>query len=186
MSAVFTPMRYKLSVDDYHRLGEVGILAEDSRVELIDGELIEMPPIGGPHMAVVNRLNKLLVLAAGDLGVVSVQNPVRLPPHSEPQPDLAILKPRAGDTTVPGANDVWLAIEVADTTLIYDRTTKLDLYAKSGIAESWIVNLQSKCVEVYREPTTDGYSKKIKFHLQESLTPLALPAIRLAVADIFD
>lgn len=97
MSAVFTPTRYKLSVDDYHKLGEAGILNEDSRVELIEGELIEMAPIGGPHMGIVNRLTRLLVLALGDSGEVSVQNPVRLSRHSEPQPDFAILKPRSGD-----------------------------------------------------------------------------------------
>jgi len=187
MSAVFTPTRYKLSVEDYHKLGEVGILSDDSRVELIEGELIEMAPIGGPHMAVVNRLNKLLVLALGNIGVVSVQNPVSLPPHSEPQPDIAILTPRAGDaaSAVPGPEDVLLVIEVSDATLAYDRTTKLNLYAKSGIAESWVVNLQSKCVEAYRGPTTDGYSRRIDFQLQDSVSPLALPNISLAVVDIF-
>lgn len=185
MSAVFTPTRHMFSVEDYHRLGEAGILTEDSRVELIDGELIEMAPIGGPHMSAVNRLNRLLVLAVADLGVVSVQNPVRLPPHSEPQPDFAILKRPADESAVPGPEDVLLMIEVADTTLAYDRKTKLHLYAQSGVAESWIVNLKSKCVEVYREPTADGYSKRIELQLQESASPLALPTIRVAVADIF-
>ena len=187
MSAVFTPTRHKLSVEDYHKLGEAGILTEDSRVELLEGELIEMAPIGGPHMAVVNRLNRLLVLAVGELGVVSVQNPVRLPPHSEPQPDFAILKPRAGDaaSAVPGPEDVLLLIEVADTTLGYDRATKLHLYAKFGIPESWIVNLQSKCIEVYRDPTVDGYAKRIEFHLQDSVSPLVLPKLSVAVAEIF-
>ena len=186
MSAVFTPTRYKLSVDDYHKLGEVGILTEDSRVELLEGELIEMAPIGGPHMAVVNRLNRLLVLAVGDLGVVSVQNPVRLTPHSEPQPDIAILNVGAGNApaAVPGAQAVLLLIEVADTTLAYDRGTKLTLYATSGIAESWIVNLQSKCIEVYREPASDGYSKRIDFNLQDSVSPLALPTVKVVVAEI--
>lgn len=187
MSAVFTPTRYKLSVEDYHRLGEVGILTEDSRVELLEGELIEMAPIGGPHMAVVNRLTKLLVLAVGDSGVVSVQNPVSLPPRSEPQPDFAILDVRASDAApaVPSAQDVLLLIEVADTTLAYDRGTKLTLYAKSGIAECWIVNLQSKCIEVYREPAGDGYSKRIEFGAQDEVSPLALPTVKLAVAEIF-
>lgn len=187
MSEVFTPTRYKLSVEDYHKLGDAGILNEDSRVELIEGELIEMAPIGGPHMAVVNRLTKRLVLAVGDFGVVSVQNPVRLPPHSEPQPDFAILKPRAGDaaSAVPGAEDVLLLIEVADATLAYDRGTKLALYAKSGIAESWIVNLQSKCIEVYREPTAHGYTKRIEFQREERVSPLALPTMSVAVAEMF-
>jgi Uma2 family endonuclease len=187
MTTVFTPARYKLSVEDYHRLGEAGILTEDTRVELIEGELIEMAPIGGLHMAAVNRLNRLLVLAIGDLGVVSVQNPVRLPPHSEPQPDLAILRPRAGDaaSAVPGPEDVLLLIEVANATLAYDRGMKLGLYAKSGIAESWIVNLQSKCIEVYREPTAHGYTKRIEFQRDERVSPLALPMMNIAVAEVF-
>ena len=186
MSAVFTPMRHKLSVQDFQRLGEAGILSEDSRVELIEGELIDMAPIGALHMLVVNRLNRLLVLAVGELGVVSVQNPVRLPLYSEPQPDFAILKHRADETTVPGPEDVLLIIEVADTTLDFDRTTKLNLYAKSGISESWIVNLQSKCLEVYREPAADdGYSKRFEFHRPDSVAPLAVPTVRVAVADIF-
>ncbi len=187
MSAVFTPRRYKLSVEDYHRLGEVGILTEDSRVELLAGELIEMAPIGGPHMAVVNRLTKLLVLAVGDLGVVSVQNPVRLPPYSEPQPDFAILRvhPDKAASAVPGPEDVLLLIEVADTTLAYDRDTKLALYAKCGIAESWIVNLSSECIEVYREPLSDGYSKRIDIQRQDSVAPLALPTISIAATEVF-
>src|SRR5438105_11623750 len=142
MSEVYTPTRYKLTVQDYHKLGEAGILAEDSRVELIDGELIEMAPVGGPHMGTVNRLNKMLVLAVGDHGVVSVQNPVTLPPYSEPQPDFTILRPGAGmpASGVPQADDVLLLIEVADTTLRYDHSTQRKLYVEEGIAEYWIVN----------------------------------------------
>lgn len=187
MSAVFTPTRYKLSVEDYHKLGEVGILTEDSRVELIEGELIEMAPIGGVHMGVVNRLNRLLVLGVGDFGVVSIQNPVTLPPHSEPQPDVAILKPGADSaaSAVPRPGEVLLLIEVADTTLAYDRTTKLNLYAKAGIEEAWIVNVQSKCVEVYREPTADGYARKIELGAVDIVSPLALPMVKVAVAEIF-
>lgn len=188
MSAVFTPIRHKLSVEDYHKLGEVGILSEDSRVELIEGELIEMAPIGGPHMALVNRLTKLLVLAVRDLGVVSIQNPVALPPHSEPQPDVAILKrgaDSAAASVVPGPDDVLLLIEVADTTLAYDRTTKLKLYAKAAIAEVWIVNVQSECVEVYREPTADRYARKTELKRGDVVSALALPVVKITVAEIF-
>lgn len=186
MSAVFTPMRHKLSIKDFQRLGEAGILSENSRVELIEGELIDMTPIGGLHMSVVNRLNRLLVLAVGDLAVVSVQNPVSLPPYSEPQPDFAILKHRADQTAVPGPEDVLLIIEVADATLDFGRKTKLDVYAKSGISESWIVNLQSKCLEVYREPTAgNGYSKRLEFQRPDNVAPLAVPTLKVSVADIF-
>jgi Uma2 family endonuclease len=187
MSAVFTPTRYKLSVEDYHKLGEVGILTEDSRVELIEGELIEMAPIGGPHMGLVNRLNRLLVLAVGDFGVVSIQNPVMLSPHSEPQPDVAVLKPGAdsAESTVPHPDDVLLLIEIADTTLAYDRKTKLKLYAQAGIAEAWIVNIQARCVEVYREPQGNGYARKSDMRPGDIVTPLALPMVRVPVVDIF-
>jgi Uma2 family endonuclease len=188
MSAVFTPTRHKLSVEDYHKLGEAGILSEDSRVELIEGELIDMAPIGGPHMGLVNRLTRLLVPAVGDLGVVSIQNPVTLPPDSEPQPDVAILKPGADSagSTVPLPDEVLLLIEVADTTIAYDRNTKLKLYAKAGVVEVWIVNVQSKCVEVYRQPTISGYLRKLDVGLGDSVSPLSLPMVELRVANIFD
>jgi Uma2 family endonuclease len=187
MIAVFTPTRYKLSVEDHYKLGEVGILTEDSRVELIEGELIEMAPIGGSHMGLVNRLTRLLVLAVGDLGVVSIQNPVTLPPHSEPQPDVAILKPGADSagSPVPHADDVLLIIEVADTTLAYDRNTKLKLYAQAGMAEAWIVNVQARCVEVYREPQGDGYNRKSEMRPGDVVTPLALPMVKVSISDIF-
>ena len=187
MSAVFTPTRFKLTVGDYHRLGEVGILTETSRVELIEGELIEMAPIGAVHMTLVNRLTKLLVIAVGDFGVVSIQNPVTLPPHSEPQPDITILKQGADGATptVPRAQDVLLLIEVADTTLRYDRTTKLKIYAQAGVAEVWIVNVQAKCIEVYQEPTATGYLRKQDFGQQDVVWPRALPQVQLVVGEIF-
>ena len=187
MSAVFTPTRFRLTVGDYHRLGEVGILTETSRVELIEGELIEMAPIGAMHMTLVNRLTKLLVVAVGDLGVVSIQNPVTLPPHSEPQPDIAILKPGADSAipAVPRAHDVMLLIEVADSTLLYDRTTKLKIYTQASVAEVWIVNAQSKCIEVYRDPSATGYLRKQDFGLHEVVSPLALPQVQLAVDELF-
>ena len=187
MSEVFTPTRYKWTVDDYHKLGEAGILTEDSRVELIEGELIEMAPIHGPHMGTVNRLNKMLVLAVGDHAVVSVQNPVTLPPYSEPQPDFTILRLGAGmpASGVPHCDDVLLLIEVADTTVRYDRSTKLKLYAKEGIAEYWIVNLQRGCIEVYRDRTTDGYSVSTELWPGDFASPQALTTVKLDVAAIF-
>jgi Uma2 family endonuclease len=187
MNAVIRSRRHKLTVEDYHKLGEFGILTQDSRVELMEGELIDMTPIGGPHMGLVNRLTKLLVLAVGDEGVVSVQNPVTLPPYSEPQPDVAILKAGAdgASSAVPQAQDVLLLIEVADTTLAYDRDVKLDLYARSGILETWIVNVPSKRIEVYQEPASNGYVRRFEVGSGDVLSPLALPAVQLAVAEVF-
>ena len=160
MSAVvYTPTRFKLSVDDYHRLGAAGILSNDVRVELIEGDLIEMAPIGGPHIGLVNRLNRMLVLAVGDRGVVSIQNPVTLPPRSEPQPDLAVLHAgvEGSSAGVPTAADTFLVIEVSDSTLAYDRDTKVPLYARAGIPEVWVVDVNAKCIIVHRAPTTSGY-----------------------------
>jgi Uma2 family endonuclease len=187
MSAVFTPTRHKLSVEDYHKLGEAGILDEDSRVELIEGELIDMAPIGPPHMMTVNRLTRLLVRAVGDLGIVSVQNPVTLPPHSEPQPDIAVLRPGMDSrgAGLPGPADVLLLIEVADTTLAYDRGTKLQLYARAGIVECWLVNLQSGSLEVNRGPTPQGYSRTTELRPGAVVSPSSLPTVEIEVAAIF-
>ncbi|MSR13054.1 MAG: Uma2 family endonuclease [Gammaproteobacteria bacterium] len=187
MNAVFTPKRFKLTATDYHRLGQAGILTENSRVELIDGELIEMAPIGARQMALVNRLTKLLVVAVGDLGVVSIQNPVALPPHSEPQPDIAILKPpfSSAAPALPEADDVMLIIEVADSTLNYDRTTKLTLYAQANVREVWIVNVPADRVETYQDPHASGYLQSKEFGVTETVSPSALPEVTLAVGDIF-
>ena len=187
MSAVFTPTRYKLTVEDFEKLGEAGVLNEDSRVELIEGELIEMAPIGGPHMGLVNRLNRMLVSAVGELGVVSIQNPVKLPPYSEPQPDIAILRPGAdgASAAVPEAKDVLLLIEVADTTLAYDRGTKRGLYARAVIPEVWIVNVNAKLIEVYREPDGKDYVRRLEFGPGEVVSVQALPGVKLVVDEVF-
>ena len=132
MSAVFTPTRYKLSVEDYHKLGAAGVLTEDSRVELIEGELIEMAPIGPKHASVVDTLVALLASQAANQFRLSTQNPLTLIPMSEPQPDLMLLKPRSDRyaSSLPGAADVLAVIEVSDKTLEYDRGPKLSLYAR--------------------------------------------------------
>jgi Uma2 family endonuclease len=155
------PTRHKLTVDDYHRMAEAGILGEDDRVELIDGEIIDMAPIGQDHAATVNKLNRALVMAFGDRAIVSVQNPVRLNRFNEPQPDFAVFRPRddfyaAGER--PTAAETLLVIEVADSSLRYDRTVKLPLYARSGIVEVWIVDLRHRRVDVHCSPAGDGYT----------------------------
>lgn len=187
MSAVFTPTRYKLSVEDYHKLGDAGVLTEESRVELIDGELIEMAPIGSRHAGVVTRLQRVLYEQARGVAVVWQQNPLVLPPASEPQPDLMLLKYRADDyaTALPLAQDVLLLIEVADTTADYDRGTKLPLYAMHGVAEFWILDLPAKRIEVYREPAPNGYRIKLELGAGETISPCALPAVKLSLAEIF-
>ena len=178
--------RRLLTVDEYHRMGEAGILTEDDRVELIEGELVAMAPIGSEHIAASNALTRLLVLAIGDRGIVSVGNPVRLTRRSEPQPDFAILKPRDNYRTIlPRPEDTMLAVEVANTSLDYDRTIKLALYARGGIPEVWIVNLVAEEVEVYRLPVADGYTSVTRASGSDTLTIGAIPGVLIPVAKIF-
>jgi Uma2 family endonuclease len=178
--------RRLLTVEEYHRMGEVGILTEDDRVELIEGELVAMAPIGSEHIAASNALTRLLVLAVGDRGIVSVGNPVRLTRRSEPQPDFTVLRPRDGyRTTLPRPEDTMLAVEVANTSLDYDRKVKLALYARSGIPEVWIVNLAAEQVEVYRSPAADSYTSVARAGGSDTLTIQAIPGALIPVAKIF-
>ena len=154
------PARHKLDVDDYHRMADAGILGGDDRVELIDGDLIDMAPIGQGHAAIVGGLTEALFIACAGRAIVWPQNPVRLDRTSEPQPDLAVLRRRADFYATgepPGPADVLLVVEVADTSLRYDRTVKLPLYARAGIAEFWIIDLQRRLIDAYRMPQGDGY-----------------------------
>ena len=174
------------TVADYHRMSEIGLFQDTPRVELIQGQIIDMVAIGSPHFGMVNRLNRLLVPLVGARGLVSVQNPVRLDGGSEPQPDVAVLKPRADDyeTGAPGPGDVLLLIEVADTSLDFDRSVKAPLYARSGIAEYWIVNLPERVVEVHREPTGGRYALVRPAGLGDILDLLMLPGLALAATDL--
>ena len=178
-------IRRLFTVDEYHRMGEAGILTEDDRVELIEGELLAMAPIGSEHVSAVNALNRLLVMAVGDRAVVSVQNPVRLTRRSEPQPDFAVLRPRDDyRTTLPRPEDVMLIVEVADSSLDYDRTVKLALYAQSGIPELWIVDLPAGEVEVHRLPAGGNYTSVQRADSSAVLDMWALPDVRIPVEAI--
>ena len=170
------PARHKLDVDDYHRMGETGILGGDDRVELIDGDVIDMAPIGQDHAGTVDVLTRALVMACGERAIVRVQNPLRLDRLNELQPDVAILRPREdfyrrGDP--PGPADVLLVVEVADSSLRYDRRVKLPLYARAGIGEVWIVDLRRRMVDVHRVPAGDGYAT-VEAHGPEETVTLAL------------
>jgi Uma2 family endonuclease len=170
--------RRSITVEAYHRMGEVGIIAPDERVELIEGEVVEMAPIGSRHSGLVNRLNHLLVQAVGNRAVVSVQNPVRLSRTSEPQPDFAVLKPRADDyqSATPRADDVLLLVEVAESSLKYDRELKAPLYAAHGIPELWVIDVVERLFWRYCDPQPGGY-----VHVEQSDAP---GKVRLAAADI--
>ncbi len=153
------PARYRFTVEEYERMGATGVLGPDDRVELIDGEIVAMAPIGSPHAGCVNRLTHLLSTLAGGRAVVQVQNPVRLDARSEPQPDLALLRPRADFYAAghPGPADVLLVVEVADTTLDYDLGVKVPLYAGAGIPATWVVDLSGGVVHAFSEPGPGGY-----------------------------
>jgi len=175
--------RRLFTVAEYHKMAEAGILSEDDRVELLEGEIVAMSPIGSRHAGLVNRLNRLFSQRAGDQVVVSVQNPVRLGGYSEPQPDLALLRPRADFYTSshPGPEDVLLVIEVAETSAAVDREVKVPLYARFGVPEVWLVDLAENLVEVFREPSAEGYREVLVLRRGESLAPALLPDLLVPV-----
>lgn len=148
-----------LTTDDYHRMIAAGILTEDDRVELIDGRITPMAAVGGAHIYTVNRLTEFFVKHVGPDIEVSVQNPVEVAPHQEPEPDVALIR-RLGEPRTPRAVDTPLIVEVADTTLQQDRTVKLPRYAAASIPQVWIVNLEDRQLEVYTEPSGNTYAQK--------------------------
>jgi Uma2 family endonuclease len=185
MVAVF-PQKHFTDLAEWHRMGEAGIFPPESRMELINGEILHMAPIGFNHAGHVNRLNSFLTLLTHGQAVVGVQNPVQLGDLSEPEPDFVLLRPEASfySTRHPKADDVLLLIEVSDSTLRFDRTQKLRLYATFNIPEYWIVNLIDDCLEVYRQPQDGDYLDKSTLGKTDSLNLVGLPEISIAVADI--
>jgi len=175
--------KHLFTVDDYYRMYEAGIFSEDDRVELIDGEIVEMSPIGKSHAACVDRLTKLLVRHLGDDAIVRVQGPIRLGIRSEPQPDLALLTPRDDyyASGHPGPSDVLLVVEVADTTLSYDRDLKSPRYARAGIPEFWLVDLQGEAIEVYSEPGKSLYRLIRRTERGETVASQTIPGLTLDV-----
>jgi Uma2 family endonuclease len=180
-------LRRKFTVKQYHKMFESGILTEDDRVELIRGEIIEMSPIGTKHAACVNRLINLLVQSLGKRVIVAAQNPIGLNDNSEPQPDVVLVKPRDDfyETAHPQPQDIFLLIEVADSTIIYDREEKIPLYAEANIIEVWLVDINEQIVEVYQQPTATGYQQIQKFSLGESLTIPGFADVTITVNEIF-
>ena len=155
--------RWRFTVDDYYRMAEVGILPPDARVELINGDVIQMPPIGSHHNGSVMSLDEIIRELLGRRASVSAQGPLLLRDFGAPQPDLLVLKRRADyyRSANPTAADVLLVIEVSESTLSYDRQVKGSMYAAAGIVEYWIVNLLDGQIEVYRDPSPDGYTNVV-------------------------
>lgn len=156
----FAELKHRISVEAFHRMAETGVLAPEARVELIDGAIFDMAPIGSQHASIVNRLNRMFVTATGERAIVQVQGPVRLGEHSEPEPDLALLRPRSDfyRDAIPAAADVLLIIEVSDSTQRYDRRVKVPLYARHGVPEVWVIDLENRLVHFHRGPTGESYA----------------------------
>ncbi|MBI4634933.1 MAG: Uma2 family endonuclease [Candidatus Rokubacteria bacterium] len=178
--------RRAFTVEEYHRLAQVGILGEDDRVELLEGEIVEMRPIGSRHARCVTDLDDLLHERVRGRAIVRVQNPVRLSERSEPQPDVALLRPRPDRYASghPGPADVLLLIEVAETSLETDRGVKVPLYARTGIAEVWLVDLSGEAIAVFREPGPGGYGGVERVGRGGRVAPAVLPDLALGVDEI--
>lgn len=163
MGAFDAPLlaRHRLTVAEYHRMAEAGIFAPDERVELIEGEVIDMAPQKSRHASVLSRLMNRLVRVAGDQGWVVCQVPLCLSDRSEPEPDLMLLRPRADQYAQahPTAADVLLLVEVADSSLRYDREVKLPLYARHGVAQVWLVDLESNRLRFFRQLQAGEYAE---------------------------
>jgi Uma2 family endonuclease len=181
-----SPHRRRLTVAEYHKMGEAGILDEDSRVELIEGELIQMSPIGTPHASTIDHLTRLIVKRTDGV-IVRIQNPIGLGSYSEPEPDIVLAKGKPGGYSKkhPGAKDILLVIEVCDSTLRFDREVKVPLYARHKVAEVWLLDLSEKQVEIYRHPSAKGYAQILRPAAEEKIHPLQLPQLKLTSALLF-
>jgi Uma2 family endonuclease len=174
------------TVDEYYRMGEAGILGPEDRVELINGEILKMSPIGNPHVACVDRANALFAVSFTGKAIVSIQNPVLLNTYNEPQPDVVLMKARPDFYKLKRhmPEDVLLLIEVADTTLRFDRKVKLPIYAASGVTEVWIEDLQHDKILVFRDPKDDVYKTCLTFQRGDSISIAAMPDTIFKVEDL--
>lgn len=171
---------------EYYRMAEAGILSEDDRVELIEGEVVRMSPISSRHQGCVNRLTRLFDRRVGDAAIVEVQGPIRLDDYSEPEPDLTLLRPRDDfyAQSHPTPADVLLIVEVAETSQRYDREVKLPLYARAGIPEAWLADLAEDAIYAHTEPVNGVYQRVRRVQRGESLAPQLLPHVTLSVEAI--
>jgi Uma2 family endonuclease len=174
------------TVDEYYKMAEAGILTEDERVELIEGEIIQMSPIGYRHATCVTRTTTFFIRAFEWKAVVTSQNPLLLTEWTAPQPDITVLRPpfESYDTRLPKAPDVLMVVEVSDSSLRYDRDIKVPLFAAAGCPEVWIEDLQNDLIFVYRDPSGKAYKTTRTFHRGDTLSPIAFPDKTFAVDDL--
>ncbi|MBV8198868.1 MAG: Uma2 family endonuclease [Candidatus Eremiobacteraeota bacterium] len=178
--------RYRISLGEYHRMVQAGVFDVDARVELVNGELIEMPPIHPPHASGVERILNQFALRLAGRAWIRCQDPITLPPDSEPQPDLVLapLQLEQYRNHHPAPNEILLAVEVAESTLATDRKVKVPLYARSGIREVWLVNLADDELTVYRDPIGAWYGSVQSYHHGDSIAPQAFPDVRFEIGDL--
>jgi Uma2 family endonuclease len=174
---------HRWSVEDYYRMAEVGLLAPFDRTELIEGELIDMAPIGCKHASWVDRFLAIFARKAPGC-LIRVQNPVRLDRYNEPQPDIALVRDKSYMDAHPVAEDVYLIVEVADASLQFDREVKLPLYARHGIPEVWLLDVNASELTVFRDPAEGQYRSILKPDLTEPIAPQALPQAVVTLAEI--
>lgn len=181
-----TSQVHRFTVEDYHRMAETGVLREGERLELIDGKVVEMSPIGIGHASSLDRLDEALRDGIGKDAHFRVQGPLRLDRHSEVQPDLLILRRREDFYAEghPEPEDVLLLVEVADTSQQYDRQTKLPLYAAHGVPEVWLFDVPKKTIEIFRQPGPEGYADRQVVDAGDTLTCVAFPDLRVSVSRI--
>ncbi len=177
---------HRFSVEEYYRMAETGVLKPDARVELLDGRILDMSPIGRFHGKTTKRLIRMFGQLSKSRWMMCSQDPVHLDDHSEPQPDFMLLKPSPDDYSAghPCPDDVFLLVEVADTSLALEREEKLPAYGRAGIREVWIVNLNEKTLEVYREPHFSGYGSSKVARAGELVRLLAFPDVEIGVAEL--
>jgi len=184
---LLTPHPKKFTTETYHKMSELGLFPEGDRLELIKGEIIEMSPVGWKHASCVKRLNHLFMKKMGDQVIVGVQDPIQLDNNSEPQPDLVLLKPRSDfyGNEHPQPKDILLLIEVSDSSLEYDRTVKIPLYAENKISEVWLVDLNESCLEIYRKPYQNYYQNIQKLSVINSIILSNFPEFEIKISDLF-
>jgi len=179
-------VRKLFSVEEYDRMAEVGILTECDRVELIEGEILEMSPIGWRHLACTDRATMLFAPRLLGRAIVRIQGSIRLSDNTKPQPDVILLNPREDFYSVGGplSRDALLVIEVAETSIRYDRGPKLEIYAKYGVLEVWIEDLNTDTLLVFRDRHSKGYKTSLVFQSGDSVSPLSFPELAIPVSSL--
>ena len=181
------PRLRKFTADEYYRMAQVGILHPDERVELIDGEILAMAPVGPLHVWTVNLWNRTFAqLVIEGRVIVQIQSPILLGDNSQPEPDIVLLTPQSQSNpgALPGPADILLIIEVSDTTLSYDRGTKGNMYAGANVPETWIMNLSEDCIESFTQPGPNGYAHHATYRRGDTIAPSTLPDVQFAVDDL--